>query len=257
MKSRNIVKNSAHFQLSYVSTHCVVLVPFQLYMPQNLKDDGQYSAVGAMIVAQMADMKYTIDLLHQLWQSTDDNYLISVAKQQGKEASSVAENCVINLTNTDDANKEVCSYKIPRKTIKDVLSFIGYRNAPFHRMSGVASLVQSLFYPTDDDKHDSLLAYYRQREWRLVAGLGLLDKQQSRKLTTDETQTILNIDAGFWAKALFDGKVSFRRIDEARVIDSFEGNHITDIISAIIVPIEAYEVAKNILRGQSTSRWLA
>jgi hypothetical protein len=217
-----------------------------IYMPQHLKDDGKFSAVGAMVVAQLADIKHTINMLHQLWQSTDDSYLITLAKQQGKEASSVAENCVIDLTNTDDANRVVCKYQIPRKTIKDILSFIGYRNAPFHQMDGVASLIQSLFYPTDDDKHDSLLTYYRQREWRLVAGLALHDKQQSRKLTTDEINTLLNIDAGFWAKALFDGKVSFRRVDEAQAIESFEGNHIAEMISTIIVPAEACDEARKI-----------
>jgi hypothetical protein len=138
----------------------------------------------------------------------------------------------------------VASYAIPIKNVKDVLSYIGYRNAPFELMSGVLSLVQSLFYPTDDTIHDKLLEYYRQREWRLVSGLVLQGKPQSRPLTDSEKRDLLNIDNIFWSKELSDGKVLSRRIDDAAIIEMFEGKKINEMISAILVPSELYDEAR-------------
>lgn len=113
-------------------------------------------------------------------------------------------------------------------------------------MVGVLSFVQSLFYPTDDVIHNGLLEYYRQREWRLVAGLAVAGKSQSRPLTDEDKLMLLNIDSKFWSKKISDDKVSFRRVDDASVIDSFDGRHISEIISAVIVPTEAYNEAKDL-----------
>jgi len=212
-----------------------------MYIPQHLKDDRQLSTVGATVVAELADIKYTIGQLHQLSQLADPSYLLNTVAKGS--ATSVAEDCVLNLQNTDSAKNVVATYQVPLTTIKDILSYIGYRNAPFDLMIGVLSFVQSLFYPTDDQIHDSLLEYYRQREWRLVSGLVVGGTNQSRLLTETEKQTLVSLDARFWTKEISDDRESFRRIDDAMVIQEFEGKHITDVISRVIVPPEAAEEA--------------
>jgi hypothetical protein len=215
-----------------------------MYIPQHLKDDRKLSTVGATVVAELADIKYTISQLHQLSQLTDPSYLLSsVAKGS---AASVVEDCVLNLQNTDPLNKVVASYQVPLKNVKDFLSYIGYRNAPFELMVGVLSFVQSLFYPTDDEIHDTLLEYYRQREWRLVSGLAIGRAQQCRQLTEGEKKMLVSLDTRFWTEEVSDDRGSFRRIDDAVVIHEFEGKHITHVISRIIVPPEAVEKASAI-----------
>jgi hypothetical protein len=211
-----------------------------IYMPQHLKDDRKFSTVGETVVAELADIKYTINQLQQLSLLTNPEHLLKSIPG----ATSVADECVMNLHNIDSSDNVAQSYQVPLKNLKDMLSYIGYRNAPFELMVGVINLVQSLFYPTDDNIHDSLLEYYRQREWRLVAGLALQGKSQTRSLTNSEKNTLLDIDSKFWSKQLSDGTVSFRRADDALVIETFDGKHVSEIISTVIVPPEAFDDAK-------------
>jgi hypothetical protein len=198
------------------------------YVPQRLATDRGFSTAGETIVTEIGDMKHTITKLHELSQIADLNYSVA------------------NLHNTDSANNVVASYQVPLKNIRDILNYLGYRNAPYELMIGILSHIQSLFYPTDDKIHDKQLDYYRQREWRLCAGLTLEGKPQSRSLTDVERRALLTIDEGFWSKEVSDGKVSLRRIDDARVIDNFEGRHIAEVISTVMVPASAYDEARGL-----------
>jgi len=214
-----------------------------IYVPQRLKEDRRFSTVGETIVTEIGDIKYTINQLHQLSQLTDPDYLLT---KIAPGATHVADDCILTLQNTDTADKVIASYQVPLKHIKDILSYIGYRNAPFDLMIGVLSHVQSLFYPTDDEIHDKQLEYYRQREWRLVTGLALEGKSQSRPLTDFEKHSLLSVNNRFWSKEVSDGNVSIRRADDACIIDRFEGKHIAEAISAVVVPTEAYDEAKSV-----------
>lgn len=199
-----------------------------IYVPERLAGDRGFSTVGETIVTEIRDIKHTINKLHKLSQIKN------------------LDCPVANLQNTDTANNVVASYEVPLKNIRDILSFIGYRNAPFELMVGVLSHVQNLFYPTDDKIHDKQLEYYRQREWRLCAGLAFERKPQSRLLTDAEKQTLLAIDDRFWSKEVSDGNTSLRRIDHAQVIDSFEGRHIAEVISSVMVPAAAFDEARGL-----------
>src|SRR6185503_2364931 len=46
-----------------------------IYMPQYLEDDRKLSSVGSMIVAEIKDIKYTINQLHQLSQLSNLDYV--------------------------------------------------------------------------------------------------------------------------------------------------------------------------------------
>lgn len=196
-----------------------------IYMPQHLKDDERFSSVGSTVVAELHDVKYSISILQKLSQLRGTDFAI--------------------LENTDEQNNSVALYQVPIENIQKLLHFIGYRNAPFELMLGALTHMQSLFYPTDDDLHDKQLEYYRQREWRLVAGLFLRGKPQARLLTDSEKQVLLGIDERFWSKELSDGEDTFRRVDDAFVIETFDGRHITEAISTVLVPPEAYDEARN------------
>jgi len=214
-----------------------------MYIPQHL-GQSDFSSIGSAIVAQTGDIKYTINHLQGLKQFLDINYLKTIISDD----ESISPDAVFNLQNVDDKNNNVVvqEFQISFKTIGDFLSYIGYRNAPFDLMTGILSLVQNLFYPTDDIIHDEILAYYRQREWRLNSGIALEGKNQTRKLNSQEKENLLNINPFFWNKELSDGNLSLKRVDEATVIEAFEGKHISEYITTIRVPEEAFEEAEKI-----------
>jgi hypothetical protein len=197
-----------------------------IYMPQHLRDDERLSSVGSTLVAELQDVKYTISQLQEL------------SQLGGSE--------VVVLANTDEHGNHVALYRVSLENIQKLLSFIGYRNAPFELMLGALNHMQSLFYPTDDDLHDKPLEYYRQREWRLVQGLVLEGQAQARPLTDSEKEVLLQINERFWSKELSDGSDTFRRVDDAFVIDTFDGSHITELISAVLAPPEAFGEARTL-----------
>jgi hypothetical protein len=195
-----------------------------------------------LVVTATYDIAHMVDHLHELSLWSDLEYLPSIIPG----ATSVADNLEFTLQNKDSEDNIVSSFQMSPGTIKNFLSYIGYGKSPFDLMTGALTLVQNLFYPTDDDIHDVQLEYYRQREWRLVEGLRVAGTSQSRLLTEREKETLLNIDERFWSKEIVYNEVRFRRVDDAFVIDKFEGRDVTEMISAIIVPPEAYAEARNL-----------
>jgi hypothetical protein len=213
-----------------------------IYMPQGLKALGDLSNLGTMIVTQLGDAKYTIAKLHELSEITDPE--IAVRKFAHMGVTSLAEGYTITLQNVDGDKKVVSTKTVPGQVVRNVLDYIGFKNAPLDLLIGVMSLVQTLFYPTDDELHDDLLSYYRQREWRIAGGFLFNGVAHGRPLTDSEKERLLTIDQRFWSRELSDDQGAFRRIDEAVVIDRFEGKPIIELVSAILVPAQAFDQAK-------------
>jgi hypothetical protein len=63
--------------------------------------------------------------------------------------------------------------------------------------------ISSCFYPTENPKYTEPLHYYRQREWRIVAGsFTFKGHEPSTKATAEQVSTLLGIDSDFFSKQL-------------------------------------------------------
>lgn len=215
-----------------------------IYMPQGSKELGNLTNLGAMIVAQLGDVKYAINQLHSLSQITDPQYIMK--NLAPPDATHVAEDFTIQLQNINDQKEIMHSNTVPAKYVRDTINYIGFQNAPFDLMVGVLSLVQTLFYPTDDELHDDPLSYYRQREWRIAGGLLFNGVAHGRPLLNSEKKLLLGIDSKFWSKQVSDNEGAFKRIDETVIIDRFEGRPIIEFLSAIVVPAQSFDKAKSL-----------
>lgn len=215
-----------------------------IYVPQTVNKDVRFSAIGLGMVTHINDIEYTLNQLSNLKQLTNIETVKRMYPDQVIERFD--ENCVFNLNNVDGKGNVVASYQISMKTIEDFLSYLGFRNAPFDLMLGVLSHVKSLFYPTDDVLHDKALEYYRQREWRLLPGLTSNGQVHSRALTEEEKNTLLSVNERFWSRELTHDNVTLRRVDDTFCIDSHNGRHITEMISSVIVPQEAEDMARTL-----------
>ena len=81
---------------------------------------------------------------------------------------SESNNNSVTLKNTNENGEVVHQYSVPTAILKNIVSFLSYRNAPFDIMRNTLDGISRLFYPADNLSHDKFLDYYRQREWRLV-----------------------------------------------------------------------------------------
>ena len=77
----------------------------------------------------------------------------------------------------------------------------------------------SCFYPTENPQYTEALHYYRQREWRIVAGVFTFNGQPfSHEATPQQVETLLAIDHDFFSKKLtfFDaGKKVGQKISDS------------------------------------------
>ena len=198
------------------------------YIPQKLNDNPGLSAIGISLVVQLSDCQRTMDNLLSL-----------------KKASETSFNSV-TLKNTNENGEVVNKYSVPTAILKNIISFLSYRNAPFDMMRNTLDGASRLFYPADNLSHEKLLDYYRQREWRLVSSEK--DGQAvSRNCKDNEAEQIRQTNPAFWNREISGGPYQFKRIDQALVYPTFEGHHVLTTARRIIVPYAALEKAKKVL----------
>ena len=145
---------------------------------------------------------------------------------------------MFNLRNGDEERGTLQEFQVPWGAIKDLLSFIGFENAPFEAMTAVTSIAQSLFYPTDDEHVDELLGYYRQREWRITAGYFVNEAPRGRTLDENEKQFLIDLDNAFWKRALGYKNETFRRVDRAVSLSQPNPGDLFEMATRLIVPSE-------------------
>jgi hypothetical protein len=222
-----------------------------IYMPQPLSPADTLALLGVIIVSHLGHIKYTVEQLHHLSQVSDPAQALKLPGSEG--ATRVADNYTLNLGNVDENGKIVQSAEVPAKSVRDVLNYIGFRNAPFNTMIGVLSLAQSLFYPTDNEHIDEILAYYRQREWRITSGFDVSGKPRACILSDAEKTIVSKIDERFWLREDIVDQTSVKRIDQAAVLNDFQDKSVVDRIKSVFVPPEAVDLARRFFGERVTS----
>lgn len=208
-----------------------------IYIPQHIEGDRGLSAVGANIVAYLDYTQKTMEQLQNLFHLSHEDTLLAWAKKTDPSVNRISPDAVGTLNNTDDAGKIVASNQVPIKQIRAVLDFVGYKNAPYDAMAGILRLIQNLFYPTDDQIHDDALSYYRQREWRIIAGFGVpAHGDQTRDPTAQERDRLLAVDEVFWNREMQHDGQKFHRIDRAKLIPAVGHWGLLKRVNAIVCP---------------------
>ena len=220
-----------------------------IYVPQMVSGDRLLSSFGPVIVWMFENIRYTLDNLDQLSKLSDPQIALEIALKTHPEATHVAPDYSLNLTNVNKHNEIVKEYSVKASVVRDILNYLNFETAPFALMRGAIWAAQNLFYPTDDHVNDKVLSYYRQREWRIVPGATVEGKTVARYLTPEEKVRITEIDHSFWTRELVDDKGTFRRIDEAQIIDEFRGRHISQVFSKVLVPHQDIGAAEELLLG--------
>lgn len=222
----------------------VGLMPVQ-YAPQ---------AVGETLLARinlfMANSAWhTREVLQRLYEMREMVDPEAVIKTYG---APLDPDCVLTLNNTDEAGDVVASYQVPASTLNDFMKHIGFGNIPFEHSVGMLDLFLSTLYPTDNTHTSELLGYYRQREWRLIAGdVALNGRPMGRGLTAKETTRLIEIDPHFWRRDVtFKGKTSPRHA-LAQVYDPAADWRFFDLVQEVVAPKDLLGKIAPMLQGTS------
>ena len=217
-----------------------------IYMPQALSEQDPLALLGPFVVGHLDQIRGTLERLDQLAHLDDPAYV------QNLGSNVVPDDFMVILSNGDASRGTVQEFQIPWKVIRDLLSFIGFETAPFNAMTGVTSVAQTLFYPTDDDHHEQELGYYRQREWRITADYYVNGLPRGRSLQDEEKDLLLEVDRYFWKGNTHTSNPN-PRVDEALALVQPAPAKLLDKATRIIVPDEIYGQARQTLGGRVTA----
>ena len=122
------------------------------------------------------------------------------------------------------AAKEPTPYSINVTQLRDILEMITRNVLPDRHtvaalmddLLGALQGVCSLFYPTDNDYEGEYkeLHFFRQREWRITAGISADGKPLCKEPDKDQIKTLMSIDSAF-----FDNKIICATGEEIRRIE--------------------------------------
>jgi hypothetical protein len=160
----------------------------------------------------------------------------------------VAPDCKLHLQNSDAAGNIVASYEVPALQVQHVLQHVGFNNIPFDHSTGILSVFMNMFYPTDNTHTGDELGYYRQSEWRLIAGdLNFNNRPMGRSLTGAESATLQKIDPVFWNRELILEGKPHKRSALALVYEPLPKWNFFDLVRAVIVPERAVSRVQSIV----------
>lgn len=139
----------------------------------------------------------------------------------------------------------------PTDLLREFFENLTYRKQPLSQLSSALRLLGCFFYPTDSasthrsTEEESQLAYYREREWRVVSDLYFGGTPLDEELPYDARGEVAASIAGSFSP--YEGKridgLSFT--DACKIVRSFRGEAIMNSVRRILVPEEIlFEVEK-------------
>ena len=215
-----------------------------IYVPQGLQDS-PLSRISSTCAYGAYHTQAVLKQLQGLKEQSDPQIAARLANMP------VSPDYELILNNPDSAGNIVAEYRVPAKHVQHVLQHVGFNNIPFDHSTGILSVFLNMFYPTDNAHTGDDLGYYRQREWRLIAGdLNFNGRPLGRSLTPDEVERLERIDGRFWNRELTIGEVTQRRSALAIVYDPLPGWNFLKSVEAIYAPRHALDRIRAIVGSQ-------
>jgi hypothetical protein len=83
---------------------------------------------------------------------------------------------------------------------EDLLSILTQDIQPLSSLRGALQVISGFFSPTENLKYTDMLAYYRQREWRIFANMAKDGVALTRSLSEAEKELLLDLDQEFFSR---------------------------------------------------------
>jgi hypothetical protein len=211
-----------------------------IYVPQGVASSA-LSQIGTFCVRGAYHTRYVLRQLQGLKEHSDPQIT------SARHGMPVAPDYKLHLQNSDAAGKIVASYEVPALQVQHVLQHVGFNNIPFDHSTGMLSVFMNMFYPTDNTHTGDELGYYRQREWRLIAGdVNFNNRPMGRPLTGAESATLEAIDPVFWNRKLTVEGKPHKRSELALVYEPLPKWNFFDLVRTVIVPERAVSRVQSI-----------
>jgi len=153
------------------------------------------------------------------------------------------------LTVLDGESNETKICRTSFGGVEDVLAFLTDKTQSASILRNALRVLAGFFYPVEDPRYTDVLGYYRQREWRIVANMSKLGKEQTRDLSDFEVTALLELDEQFFGQEseFFTG--TYRIVEQCKYFQELEGRSFLSYARRVVVPDEVVHEAAQILAG--------
>lgn len=114
-------------------------------------------------------------------------------------------------------------------------------------LSNALRALSAFFYPAEDFRHNGLLAYYRQREWRFIANMSKHGHDLDRDLSDQEKANLMALDGDFFGRSIEFFTGTYHRVDQCRLFSELEDKRLLQYARRIIVPADVIAATTELL----------
>ncbi|MCP4897456.1 MAG: hypothetical protein GY906_10840 [bacterium] len=198
------------------------------YLPKPKEQGAGLEHIGSMLVVRLGEIQGLLELMTELTE------LVATAQDKSQI-----------LVHGENPIQCTCA------GVEDLFQLLTRRSQSTRVLSRAIAGLSGLISPADDFEHKGphggLLSYYRQREWRIVAGIEKNGVAIHRELEPDEKDRLLQIDPEFFGKEHEFRGGNDRQIDRCRVFSEYLGKSIMRYARRVIVPERVLDQARDIL----------
>ena len=128
-----------------------------------------------------------------------------------------------------------------------LLNELSANKQPFDILLNAIRGMCGLFVPADDIKNNKSLAYYREREWRIIANMSMYGKEIDTPLGKKQAKYICEINPNFFNRKMKFHTGTYKTIDQCKLLKEINGKHILEFASRVIVPKQTVNEVQQIL----------
>lgn len=206
------------------------------YIPQPDAGGSDGSAIGVALIAIAVDASVIINRLYQFHEILKHPLIV-----EGRPLP-----FHVGFEGRPDQRG---TYPMLPSEARALISAVSHGTAPLGALDAGMGALLNFFYPADNAKHDRQLEYYRQREWRIAASFAIEGKELVHDATKDEVARLMLIDGEFFSRQLNVPGGTKSRGEMTLFYPSFRGRTFLELARRIIVPDEALDAAKDLVRS--------
>jgi hypothetical protein len=201
------------------------------YIPRQISGGGEVAALGSILVIQIIDAMILAMRLAGVKKKLDDAPFAT-----GEFP------CTFGFTET-----KLQTFNLDVAEARKFIQAFTYSLTPPDMLENSLTALLSFFYPADDIERNKTLAYYRQREWRIVGNIAVRGEELMRRPRIEFVERLLEIDPEFFGRE-FPPSSGKRLADDIYVFPGIAEKRIIEMARRIIVPDAAIERAKSIVK---------
>ncbi len=199
------------------------------YLPTPGAEERAMGGVAAAMVARMAEIQQLLVRLGDL------DRLVATTPDKMEAINVAVKDQVVQPTRCTIGGAE------------DLLRILSHESEPVPELLNAFRFLSGFFCPTENLDYTSELAYYRQREWRILSGMKRRGQEVTRLLEPFEVEALLAIDNEWFGKQMKFPTGEYERVEQCRYLTEVEGRPFLSWCRRVIVPDPLKEQANAVL----------